>query len=159
MISDVSLAVTAFGVLGAWFSLWFGLRKSNREQARHFEATYIQRYWKIHEQLSLDVLRASGKDSGLEVKVGPEDEKAIRSYIILCEDELEQRAEGHITDTTYREWSEGICQQFRNPMFMQVWEEVKREPVFPYKHLKELLKPIQSYDPLHPPETAEEITV
>lgn len=136
MITDVSLVVTAVGVLGAWFSL----RQSYHDRLHQLESRYVDRYWKITEQLTLDALRATRQTPDHEVNVNPEDEKAIRSYIILCEDEIEQRANGYITDTTYSEWIEGIHQQFsNNPMFSKVWGDTKSELTFPYVYMEQLL--------------------
>jgi hypothetical protein len=42
--------------------------------------------------------------------VSPYDEKAIRSYFFLCEDELEMRASGYISDNTYKIWTDGILE-------------------------------------------------
>jgi len=58
VLADIALIVTAAGVLAAVF----GLRQSNRERQRQFEAMYVQRYWSILDQLSLDALAGSPKD-------------------------------------------------------------------------------------------------
>jgi hypothetical protein len=50
VVSDIALIVTAIGVLG----VMFGLRQTYRERLRKFEAMYIERYWNILDQLSLD---------------------------------------------------------------------------------------------------------
>lgn len=150
MIADISLIVTAVGVMGAWFSL----RQSYRERLRQLESRYVERYWKILDQLSLDALRATAKTKN--PKVSPCDERAIRSYIILCEDEVELRKNGYISDATYKEWTDGIRGQFLNPMFQkvwnQVWQDANDKQTFPYANLAHLLGERQEagepYDPL-----------
>jgi hypothetical protein len=115
MIADIALCVTAAGVIAAVF----GLRQSYRERLRQFEAMYVQRYWSIIDRLSLGALAsatAAHPDDG--------DEKAIRAYLLLCEDELEMRARGYIADGTYWIWADGIRGQLRQPMFEGVWKEV-----------------------------------
>lgn len=138
MIADIALIVTALGVLAAVF----GLRQSNRERLRQFEAMYVQRYWSILDELSLKALGNPTSDP-----VGDDDAKAIRAYLFLCEDELEMRGRGYIADSTYRIWSEAARSQLEAGMFQAVWEEVAKEAIFPYQHLRALLSE-SCYDPL-----------
>lgn len=145
--TDISLIFTAIGAIGAFFSL----RQSYVSGVRQYETRYEDRYWKILDQLTLDTLRIARKNPNPEVDVNSHDEKAIRGYINLCEDELEQRAGGYITDITYREWRDGILQQFNNnSAFSKIWEDTVNEAAFPYNHLEKLLdKNGQAYDPLN----------
>ena len=134
MVSEIALVVTALGVLG----VMVGLRQSYRERLRQFESLYVQRYWKILDQLSLEVVKASPT-----ADAGREDEKAIRNYILLCEDELQMRRNGYISDSTYRVWADGMRDQLGQPMFKEIWAQVKEEAkdhqTFPYEHLRQLL--------------------
>jgi hypothetical protein len=139
VVADIALIVTAIGVLAAVYSL----RQSYRERLRQFEAMYVQRYWSILDQLSLDALSESSQDRIIDT-----DQKAIRSYLLLCEDELEMRKNGYIGDSTYRLWAAGIRDQVAQSMFGEVWDQVSIEPTFPYQHLKELLRPGEEYEPL-----------
>lgn len=145
MISDIALIITALGVL---FVL-VGLRQSYRERLRQFEAMYIERYWKILDQLSLNAVQGTGPAS-----INAEDERAIRSYILLCEDELQMRSNGYISDSTYAVWAEGMRCQLRQPMFRTIWQRVKQEAEdqqnFPYENLRSLEREDDSHgaDPL-----------
>jgi hypothetical protein len=139
MVADIALIVTAIGVLGAVYSL----RQSYRERLRQFEAMYVERYWSLLDQLSLGALRGSSYS-----KIDETDERAIRAYIRLCEDELEMRQNAYIGDTTYRIWSDAICEQFTQPMFQEVWKAVREESTFPYGHTERLLTKGNDYDPL-----------
>ena len=149
MIADISLIVTALGVLGAWFSL----RQSYRERLRQLESRYVERYWKILDQLSLNALRATAKTRN--PKASPDDERAIRSYIILCEDEVELRKNGYISDATYKEWADGTIGQFLNPMFKEVWKKVQQDAndkqTFPYANLAQLLEEWRNIEELYDP--------
>jgi hypothetical protein len=135
LVSEIALIVTALGVLG----VMVGLRQSYRERLRQFESMHVQRYWKILDQLSLEAIMASPT-----ADAGREDEKAIRNYILLCEDELQMRRSGYISDSTYRVWADGIRDQLNQPIFKQIWaqveEEAKEHQTFPYEHLRQLLK-------------------
>jgi hypothetical protein len=139
VLADIALIVTAVGVLAAVF----GLRQSNRERLRQFEAMYVQRYWSILDQLSLDALAGSTKNPPSEA-----DSKAVRAYLFLCEDELEMRGRGYIADTTYKIWADSAVTQLQQPIFQATWEQVLKESTFPYKHLHNLCSQPQSYDPL-----------
>jgi hypothetical protein len=118
LVSDIALIVTAIGVLG----VVIGLRQSYRERLRQFESRYVERYWKISDDLSLEVVRTSFSGQIIE-----SDEKAIRRYISLSEDELEMRHYGYIADSTYEQWGEGILNQLKQGCFDFVWKQVQHE--------------------------------
>ncbi len=145
MAGDIALFITAVGVLG----VVMGLRQSYLERLQQFEGNYVQRYWKILDELSLDALKGSCPDP-----LSERDNKSIRSYILLCEDELEMRKNGYVSDNTYDLWADGIKGQFRQRMFKEIWKQVKEEAgnnkTFPYEHLNQLLdeKNTSTYDPL-----------
>lgn len=70
-------------------SLLFGalaLRASQRQRLRQLEMLYVQRYWALMDKLSLSALRGTPQTT-----VGEEDEKVVRAYLRLCEDQLELR--------------------------------------------------------------------
>lgn len=138
MVSDIALFVTAIGVLG----VVYGLRQSYRQRLRQFEAMYIQRYWSLLDRFSLDLIM--GSSTG---QISVDDEKVIRSYFFLCEDELEMRAKKYIADDTYKTWAEGILEQLEQPMFKEVLNRLSEEDAFPYEYLNNLLKGGKTYDP------------
>jgi hypothetical protein len=139
VLADILLVVTAAGVVAAVF----GLRQSNRERLRQFEAMYVQRYWQILDQMSLDMLAGTNERPASEA-----DLKAMRAYLFLCEDELEMRGRGYIADTTFRIWTDAAVAQLQQPAFQKLWEQVLKEPAFPYEHLRALCSQLGSYDPL-----------
>ena len=114
-----------------------------------FETKYVERYWNILDKLSIDALSGSSPEKIIE-----DDNKAIRGYILLCEDELEMRQNGYIADSTYKLWADGIQSQFEQPMFEEIWnkvvEEAEQHRTFPYIHLRRLLdkEGVRGYDPL-----------
>lgn len=113
---------------------------------------YVERYWKILDQLSLRAIKALPPG-----RIGRADEKAIRSYILLCEDELQMRKNGYVSNSTYYVWADGMRQQLAQPMFSQIWSQVKLEAgksdSFPYEYLRQLLGKADSKagDPLSMP--------
>jgi hypothetical protein len=135
MLNILSFVVAVIGVTGVLFSL----RQAYRARLRQFEERYVERYWSILDSLSLAALSIA--------KLSPDrdDELAIRKYIFLCEDELQMRKNGYISDSTYYEWADGMLDQFRQPMFAEVWNQVRskagehKEGAFAYENLKSLL--------------------
>jgi len=131
-----ALVILILGITG----LLAGLRQAYLARLRQFEAKYVDRYWAILDELSLSALSLANKEPD------DADEKTIRKYIFLCEDELQMRRLGYISDATYQEWADGILSQFRQPMFAEVWEKVEQEGnakepgAFPFKHLDFLLE-------------------
>ena len=87
-------------------------------------------------------------------KITEDDNKAIRSYILLCEDELEMRENGYIAGSTYELWADGTQNQLKQAMFAKIWEQVVEEVAQPhappYIHLTRLLNDenVRPYDPL-----------
>jgi hypothetical protein len=138
VVSEIALFITAIGVFG----VAYGLRQSYRQRLRQFEAMYIQRYWSLLDRFSLELL--VGSSAG---QISVDDEKAIRSYFFLCEDELEMRAKKCIADSTYSTWVAGILEQLEQPMFKEVLARLRKEDAFPYEYLNNLLERGKTFDP------------
>jgi hypothetical protein len=115
MIADVASIATAIGVLTAVGVL----RQNQRQRVRQFEDMYVLRYWEIMDRLSLPALRGDSKDP-----LEPSDEKAVRAYFRLCEDELQLREDAWISDSTWEIWAAGIRQQMNSWPFREVWDAV-----------------------------------
>ena|ERR1700729_3827239 len=76
------------------------------------------------------------------------DERIIRAYLLLCEDELGMRKQGYIADAIYEIWAGWMRAQLSQPMFATVWRKVTSESSFPYGNLKALCDSDKRYDPL-----------
>jgi hypothetical protein len=118
VIQDIGTLATAVGVFIAVLSLG----ASRRQRLRQFESLYVRRYWTIMDELSLDVMRGTPQNGAA---LSERDEKAIRSYLRLCEDQLELRKEGWISDETWQMWRNGIDAQLQRPAFSTIWEEIR----------------------------------
>ena len=135
MLNIISLVVAIIGVVG----LLFSLRQAYRARLRQFEEKYVERYWSILDSLSLAALSISDQ------LPDHDDEMTIRKYIFLCEDELQMRKNGYISDETYYEWADGMLDQLKQPMFKEVWDRIQDEAnqhkrgVFAYENLRNLL--------------------
>lgn len=51
----------------------------------------------------------------------------MRSYLRLCEDELELRKEGWISGETWQIWQTGMVAQLRRWPFDVIWTEVNKQ--------------------------------
>jgi hypothetical protein len=117
-LEPVAWAATALTVIIAILTV----RAAHLQRRRQFETIYVQRYWTLLDQLSLDALRSRQRP-----QISVTDQRVIRSYLRLCEDELELRQAGWITRETWRIWQSGITAQLKRWPFEQVWSEVDRE--------------------------------
>lgn len=117
-LERIAWATTIFTLVVAIVTV----RAANIQRRRQFETIYVQRYWALIDQLSLDALRGDQQDP-----IDAADQRVARFYLRLCEDELELRQAGWITDETWRIWEAGIVAQLQRWPFDQVWQEVSRE--------------------------------
>lgn len=142
MLNILSFIVAVIGVIG----LLFSLRQAYRARLRQFEEKYVERYWSILDGLSLAALSISDRS------LDHDDEVTIRKYIFLCEDELQLRKNGYISDATYYEWADGMLEQFRQPMFTEVWDRIQdkgnqhKRGAFAYENLRCLLDAVAGKD-------------
>jgi hypothetical protein len=104
MIQDIASIATAVGV---YFAV-IGLRQARIQRMRQFESMFVQRYWKLMDDLSLQAWQGMPPRRS---RVSPGDEKAVRAYYQLCEDEMELRSEGWISTPTWKLWAKGIRHQ------------------------------------------------
>lgn len=139
MIESIAAVVTAIGVVFAGFQL----RAGQLQRYRQFESLYVQRYWALLDELSLDALHGAAAFDELSAK----DRKALEMYIRLCEDQLEMRAANAITTWTYEQWRTGMLATSRQPLTAMAIKTVSADPATPCKH-PEKLSTAQSYDPL-----------
>jgi hypothetical protein len=139
VIAYVALAVSFAGATIAIVTL----RLNYRQRLRQFEQMYVERYWHIIDRCSLAAMSTKSSDTDLS----EEDQKAIRAYIRLCEEELMVRREGWISDVTYKIWAESTCTMMKLPMFAKVWNQVPEDSIFPHEYLTELLSRGKGYDP------------
>lgn len=97
-------------------------RQAKRQRVRDFELAYIQRYWQIYDRLALLI----PERSRVECSTPLDDAQysACVSYIDLCEDELDVRAAGWVSDSTWKLWTASIEDVFNDEILASVWKEV-----------------------------------
>ncbi|QXQ11308.1 hypothetical protein [Paeniglutamicibacter sp. Y32M11] len=113
----LSLVVTFLTGVGVFAIVWqiIGERSARH---REFENMYVQRYWDIAGRLPVRFVQGHEKYS-----MGKSERIAMREYLILCEDELDLRKEGYITDRTWEIWKSGIIGTIHDPKVKTVINE------------------------------------
>jgi hypothetical protein len=112
---------TAFNAIASGFTALavivalFQLRGARQQAHRDFENLYVQRFWEISDSFS-----ASSRTHLPDRKFKRQDIPAALAYLQLCEDEIDVRSLGRVTNDTWRFWSDAII------------AEVSQEP---YQHL------------------------
>ena len=90
-MSDVLALATLIGVSAAVigvFAAVLQLRELSNQRRRDFENLFVQRYWKIMDDLSLEAIECTTPDGGA---VSAKDKKAVIAFLMWSEDELELR--------------------------------------------------------------------
>lgn len=111
--ADVATIVTAGAVIVAILS-FIGDRS---QRHREFESLYVQRYWAIQDRQSADVRL------GLKRRLRKADRALALDYLRLCEDELEIRKLGLVTNRTWKVWSDAIESGIATPLSQQLLAE------------------------------------
>ena len=76
------------------------------QRHREFENLYVQRYWSLLDRMSDELYCGSRSDSR-------EDTRTVITYLRLCEDEIDLRQQGFVSDQTWKIWAWGILEQLK----------------------------------------------
>lgn len=133
IFSVVVQTLTALAIIFAAWQLLFHSRQMHRE----LENLYVQRYWELMSERS-DSFVVSQVPTAADARV-------IHSYLQLCEDELELRRLGRVTDSTWAFWDEAIRAQASAAGYR---DRLDGYPD-PWPRLRELLSSAPGHDPLH----------
>lgn len=131
--TDVVSTLTLVAVVAAVLQL----RLHTQQTHRDLESLYVQRYWELMD-------RRSGPFE-VDSQPQPQDRRVIYSYFQLCEDELDLRRVGRITDSTWKEWARWIREQCASPGYHEALTEA---PVDNWPKLREHLAAGRSHDPV-----------
>lgn len=118
--ANVATIVTAAAVVVAILS-FIGDRS---QRHREFESLYVQRYWAIQDRQSADVRL------GLRRPLRKADRALALDYLRLCEDELEIRKNGLVTNRTWKIWAAAIQTGIASPLCRELIAERPAELVF-----------------------------
>lgn len=112
------------------------IRFVNRQMHREFEMQYLLRFWQLMDRRS-PRLKSGGKPTRT-------DRLLLREYLTLCEDQVQLRGLGRVTDHTWSYWSRdirGMCGS------SPVSEQLAREELNAFPNVRRLIAS-ESYDPL-----------
>jgi hypothetical protein len=109
----------------------------SRQMHRDFEALYVQRYWALMDRRSRRFALGGG--------LSRDDRITVRNYIQLCEDQIDCRRIGRVTDSTWVFWRGAIADQLQQPAYRTELDELSGE-TFP--RVRELLNNPGQHDPL-----------
>ena len=133
----VFTALTGIGVLA------IGMQIIGERTARHreFENMYVQRYWSISSRLPTRFIQGHS-----DYTMNEDGKSAMYDYLLLCEDEMDLRKRGYITDQTWQIWMSGI---FFTITDLQCKELIDNFPKGRLEHLRKLsIEPLPSFDPI-----------
>ncbi|MGP5523684.1 hypothetical protein ACTXM3_10360 [Glutamicibacter arilaitensis] len=110
----VDFSISFFTVVGV-ILIFFQIVGERSARHREFENMYVQRYWSITERLpsAFVIGRTDYELDELQTI-------AMRDYVSLCEDELDLRKRGFITDRTWAVWRTGISAIGSDPRIREV---------------------------------------
>lgn len=126
-------SITALAILFAGWQLLYHSRAMHRE----LEMAYVQRYWQLMDDRSGSFV--------LTREPAPGDDVVISRYLQLCEDELELRELGRVTDATWAFWSKSMFEQVSVPAYRRVLDGMPDDQ-FPY--LRRLMADGPGHDPI-----------
>lgn len=102
---EASYVATTFGAVALFIALW-SLFVSRRQSREEFEMNYVNRYWRILDGMTGDFRFRGDAPTARDVD-------AMYSYVALCEDEIDLRRNGYLTNRTWRCWSGYIADVFQ----------------------------------------------
>ncbi|WP_426516749.1 hypothetical protein ACPPVQ_18785 [Diaminobutyricibacter sp. McL0618] len=107
--SSLASVVTALAVVFAVGQL----RVARQQSHRDFENLYVRRYWDLLDQFSDQATLDKDLSSW-----GSDDLTIALNYIRLCEDEVDMRRLGRITNSTWAFWGPAISQAMTEPAYV-----------------------------------------
>lgn len=123
MLSLITLVVA---VVAAAFA-WLQLRASLYVRRREFEDIYVQRYWEVSGRIDVELRIASYRQAELPPITNSEQRKAIWDYLALCEDELDLREHGNVTDEAWAVWSSAITGSVNRYPYSHFFDEIEAD--------------------------------
>lgn len=136
-IDIAGLVISAFTALSILFAVT-QIVAQTRQMHRDFEALYVGRYWTLMDRRSIEFERGG--------KPRKKDRLVIHQYLQLCEDEIDLRSEGRVTNDTWGFWERSIRAQASEPHYRAALDSSADHE---YPSLKALMRSAGAYDPLH----------
>jgi hypothetical protein len=126
-------AITAVAIIFAGWQLLYHSKAMHRD----LEMAYVSRYWQLMDGRSPQFV--------LSRKPSKVDQAVIARYLQLCEDEVELRSLGRVTDDTWRFWAKSIHAQVSAQSYR---DALAAAPADELVFLRELMLSGPDHDPL-----------
>lgn len=97
-------AVATIAALTAILMAVTQMRLQSQQMHRELESQYTQRFWTLWDSRPLTFLETN--------IISPSDRPWIESYLALCNDQVELRERGRVTDGTWDYWARDIARFF-----------------------------------------------
>lgn len=137
LFSITATFITTIGVLGIIWQI-IGERRTRH---REFENMYVSRYWNIASKLPHRFVCGHQDYSPTEQEL-----VALTDYLLLCEDELDLRKRGFVTDQTWEIWAEGICSASNDTILRDIVDSFPPDRLTIFKEL--VNSETRRFDPL-----------
>jgi hypothetical protein len=113
-LPNLANAATALGGVVLLFAL-IPFRQAQKQRLRDAEQWYVERYWAIQDRIDVKIV-------GGRLQKLPTD-KDLYDELRLCEDELDLRRAGFITNSTWDLWSPSILAIKDSPEKLSVLDQ------------------------------------
>ena len=111
ILSTLASVVTALAVVFAAGQL----RVAREQSHRDFENLYVQRYWSLLDKFSVEATLDEARAAAT-----PADHAIALNYMRLCEDQLDMRRLGRITNKTWSFWSAAIQESMSEASYVKL---------------------------------------
>lgn len=145
---------TIFGTIASIIAL-ATIQATMYIRRREFEDIYVQRFWTIHDRIPTK-FRVELQDPNFEFSdedLNEDEKKVLWDYLMLCEDELDLRKQGQVTDETWDVWRPSITGSLNRYPFLPMFnyidrmlaERIPNEDQRPFQNLRDILKAGEDY--------------
>jgi len=134
--SDIASIATLLGGASIFFAL-LQLRQQSDVARSTFENLFVAQYQQLIQQLPIMALLGHELSDNDRRKYLQE----FYHYVDLCNTQAYHYTHGRISESTWREWREGIEANFRRPELQMVWSYIAEKSPNEFSDLRALIVP------------------
>ncbi|MFN0076701.1 MAG: hypothetical protein ACKVY0_09520 [Prosthecobacter sp.] len=151
IITLISGAATAFGVLIAAWQLWL----AHRQTITAFEDSFAREYRELAATLPTKALLGDPLTEEEHAKHFDE----FYHYFDLCNEQVYLHLSGRITKRTWRFWRDGIASNMKRQAFARAWWEIANRAGPDFAELRRFFPPTSPVQSLPSHQAVETVTV
>lgn len=140
LVTQIVQIITCLALIFAAWQILFHARQMHRDM----ELVYVEQYWRIMMRASPEWRLTNFR--GPTTK--PKDARVVLDYLQLCEDEIQLRASGRVTDNTWKLWAEAIKFQTSHEPYETALASPTSEGLFMLVRQLRSSSPDALFDPL-----------